>query len=182
MFGGDIRNVDTKGASRDGGKTFSVAASHQMAKADLPHVMKYEDKIIKAARKHNVQPSVVAAIISRETRGGRGQGLTSDGCGDGGNAFGLMQIDKRWHTPRGKWDSQEHIEQGIEILKGCHTDVANKFPYWSNNQKLKGSLAAYNMGAVNMSSSYDNVDGHTFGRDYANDVTARAQYYENNGF
>ena len=26
--------------------------------------------------------------------------------------FGLMQIDRRYHTPRGSWDSQTHIEQG----------------------------------------------------------------------
>ncbi|KAM7418948.1 hypothetical protein PAMA_016188 [Pampus argenteus] len=180
MFGADIRNVITKGASSDGGRTFSVSTSYDMAEDDLPYIKKYKNIIIQAAGKHHVQPSVVAAIISRECRGGRG--LTSDGWGDNRNAFGLMQVDKNWHRPRGKWDSQEHIEQGIDILKGCHSDVANKFPRWSNLEKLKGSLAAYNMGAERMSSSPENMDDHTYNRDYSNDVTARAHYYLKNGF
>ncbi|XP_042291037.1 lysozyme g-like isoform X2 [Thunnus maccoyii] len=146
---GDIRKVNTTGASdetarADGKSSRGVRASHEMAADDLPYIKKYKDKIIRAAKKNDVQPSVVAGIISRETRGGRGAGL-DDGWGNNGNAFGLMQIDKDWHTPR-------------------------------------GALAAYNMGTEKMASSYSKVDDHTTGGDYSNDVTARAQYYEKNGF
>lgn len=153
-----------------------------MAADDLPYIKKYKDKIIRAAKKNDVQPSVVAGIISRETRGGRGAGL-DDGWGNNGKAFGLMQIDKDWHTPRGEWDSQEHINQGTKILVGLYSnDIEEKFPHWDKNQKLKGALAAYNMGTEKMASSYSKVDDHTTGGDYSNDVTARAQYYEKNGF
>ena len=45
-----------------------------------------------------------------------------------------------------------------------------------------GALAAYNKGTINMAPSYQDVDDHTTGKDYSNDVTARAQYYEEHLF
>ncbi|XP_034043269.1 lysozyme g-like [Thalassophryne amazonica] len=183
MSFGDINKVCTSGASwttagADGRSVDGVAASHEMAASDLPHVNNYRGKIISAANEHGVQPAIVAGIISRETRGGRGAGF-HNGWGDHGKAFGLMQVSS-FHKPRGQWNSKEHISQGIEIFKGCYGDVERKFPSWTKEQKLKGALAAYNMGAQNMSPH--NVDAHTTGGDYANDVTARAQYYANNGY
>jgi len=43
-----------------------------------------------------------------------------------------------------------------------------------------GALAAYNKGDQ-VIKTYDDVDKHTTGRDYANDVIARAQWYKENG-
>ncbi|XP_031433526.1 lysozyme g-like [Clupea harengus] len=152
----------------------------QEAKEDLPHINKYKDKIISAANNCNVPPSVVAGIISRETRGGRGAGFTSDGWGDNRNAFGLMQVDIRYHMPQGAWDSQTHIEQGIGILQYFLTDFKDKRPSWSAAQQLKGALAAYNMGTERM--DYNNVDAHTTGGDYSADVLARAEFFKRNGY
>ncbi|XP_029902615.1 lysozyme g-like [Myripristis murdjan] len=182
---GDIGSVQTSGASRqtasaDRLSSSGVSASHEMAASDLRYVNRYKDKIISASRRHDVQPAIVAGIISRETRGGRAIESTN-GYGDHGNAFGLMQVDKRWHSPRGAWDSEEHISQGIEIYTGCYSEIANKLPSWTNNQKLKGALAAYNMGASNVR-TYEGMDVGTTGGDYANDVSARAQYYLRNGY
>ncbi|KAF7648500.1 hypothetical protein LDENG_00156160 [Lucifuga dentata] len=182
---GNISGVNTSGASwatasADRKTSGGVTASREMAKDDLPYMNKYKDKIVSAANKHGMEPSVVAGIISRETRSGRGSGL-NNGWGDHGNAFGLMQVDKRWHTPRGEWDSEEHISQGIEILQGSYSDIERKYPQWNNNQKLKGALAAYNMGVGNVH-SYEGVDDNTTGKDYANDVSARAQFYKEHGY
>ncbi|XP_076027149.1 lysozyme g-like [Genypterus blacodes] len=182
---GNINGVQTTGASgetagADGKRSTGVAASQEMAADDLPYINKYKRIIISAAGEHGVEPAVVAGIISRETRGGRGAGLQG-GYGDHGNAFGLMQVDKRWHTPRGAWDSEEHISQGTGILTDSYSQIERKFPNWTKNQKLKGALAAYNMGASRVE-SYDKVDACTTGRDYANDVTARAQYYKRQGY
>ncbi|KAM4603878.1 lysozyme g-like [Polymixia lowei] len=182
---GNISNVDTTGASRetaraDGRSSSGVSASREMAGSDLQYVNQHRDKIISAAKKQGVDPAVVAGIISRETRGGRGAGL-NNGWGDHGNAFGLMQVDKNWHTPRGAWDSEEHISQGIEIFKGSYSDIGRKFPQWNSDQKLKGALAAYNMGAGSVD-SYEGVDARTTGRDYANDVTARSQFFKKHGY
>ncbi|CAK6953361.1 hypothetical protein AALO_G00272580 [Scomber scombrus] len=139
----------------------------RQAEDDLSYMNKHKDKIVSAANKHGIKPSIVAGIISRETRAGRGAGLSSDGWGDNGNGYGLMQVDKRWHNPRGQWDSEEHIVQGVQVLKGCQSDVERKFPHMSHDQKMKGALAAYNMGAQNMNPN--NVDAHTTGGDYSRD-------------
>ncbi|XP_031433527.1 lysozyme g-like [Clupea harengus] len=151
----------------------------QEAKEDLPHINKYKDKIIRAANNCNVQSSVVAGIISRETRGGRGAGLDSRGWSSGEENFGLMQVN-RIHSPEGGWDSQEHIEQGCRILKGFNQHFDEKCPSWSAEQKLKGALAAYNKGTATM--DYNNVDGHTDDKNYSADVLARAQVFQRNGY
>lgn len=44
-----------------------------------------------------------------------------------------------------------------------------------------GAIAAYNMGDGRVD-SYANVDAKTTGKDYSNDVVARAQWYKQNGF
>lgn len=106
----------------------------------------------------------------------------------------------------GAWDSVEHIRQGTGILVSFIGRIRTKFPGWSAEQQLKGLLAdqhapalftvclasfsfvivsaggiaAYNMGDGNVH-SYENVDAHTTGGDYSNDVVARAQWYKTNG-
>ncbi|XP_042291063.1 lysozyme G-like isoform X3 [Thunnus maccoyii] len=149
------------------------------AAEDLRYINQYKNKIIRAANNYGMKPSVVAGIISRETRGGRGAGFVN-GWGDNGNAFGLMQVDKNWHTPRGAWDSQEHIDQGTEILADCYRTVGREFPQLTGTMKLRGALAAYNMGTQRMDPN--NVDAHTTWGNYSSDVLARAQYYERNGY
>lgn len=44
-----------------------------------------------------------------------------------------------------------------------------------------GAIAAYNTGDGRVS-SYADVDAKTTGKDYSNDVVARAQWYQQNGF
>lgn len=85
------------------------------------------------------------------------------------------------HTALGAWDSEEHLCQGTDILVFFINRIRNKFPGWSPEQQLKGGIAAYNMGDRNVH-SYENVDSHTTGKDYSNDVVARAQWYKINGF
>nr|XP_020516296.1 lysozyme g-like isoform X1 [Labrus bergylta] len=113
------------------------------------------------------------------------------------------------HTAQGAWDSEEHLRQATGILVHFIGRISTKFPNWSPEQKLKGlfhsptkltqkhnplhtnglilcvfnspgGIAAYNMGDGNVH-SYENVDDHTTGRDYSNDVVARAQWYRNHG-
>lgn len=67
-----------------------VDASHQMARTDKLRVERYKSDIIKASVKHDVDPAVIAAIMSGESRAGHT--LDSRGYGDNGKAFGLMQV------------------------------------------------------------------------------------------
>lgn len=61
-----------------------------MAKTDKKRVEKYKKIINQAADKHGVDPALIAAIMSRESRAGNT--LDNDGFGDNRKAFGLMQV------------------------------------------------------------------------------------------
>ncbi|XP_074486635.1 lysozyme g-like [Sebastes fasciatus] len=182
---GNIMRVETTGASwqtaqQDGPSSPGVAASHTMAQTDAGRMEKYRSKINTVGGKYGIAPALIAAIISRESRAGN---ALNNGWGDGGNAWGLMQVDVNpnggGHTKRGGWDSEEHLCQGTEILVHFIGRIRNKFPSWNAEQQLKGGIAAYNMGDGNVH-SYDNVDAHTTGKDYSSDVVARAQWYKTN--
>ncbi|XP_041641254.1 lysozyme g-like isoform X2 [Cheilinus undulatus] len=153
-----------------------------MAQTDAGRMEEYRSKINRVGAKHGIAPALIAAIISRESRAGNVIRSTG-GKGDNGNAFGLMQIDTNpnggGHTAKGAWDSEEHLSQATGILVYFIGRISSKFPKWNKEQQLKGAIAAYNMGDGNVH-SYENVDANTTGRDYSNDVVARAQWYRNN--
>ncbi|XP_029951083.1 lysozyme g-like [Salarias fasciatus] len=180
----DISDVPTTGASertaRQDKLTHSgVEASHTMAKTDSGRMEKYKAKISSVGKKYGIDPALIAAIISRETRAGN---VLKDGWGDNGNAWGLMQVDISptggGHTAQGGWDSEEHLCQATQILVDFIGRIAKKFPSWSSEMKLKGGIAAYNAGDGRVRS--EDVDASTTGRDYSNDVVARAQWYKKN--
>ncbi|XP_055034018.2 lysozyme g [Misgurnus anguillicaudatus] len=180
---GDITKIDTTGASEATAKQdkltiTGVEASKKLAETDLTRMEKYKSKIINVGKAKQMDPAVIAAIISRESRAGA---VLKDGWGDHGNGFGLMQVDKRHHTPVGAWDSEEHLTQGTNILISFIQQIKAKFPQWTKEQCFKGGISAYNAGVGNVR-SYDRMDIGTTGNDYANDVVARAQWYKSKGY
>ncbi|XP_026796345.1 lysozyme g isoform X1 [Pangasianodon hypophthalmus] len=183
---GDLLKITTTGASvqtasQDNLTVADVEASHKMAAVDLERMNQYKTIIMKVARAKKIDPAVIAGIISRETRAGScGSGLV-DGWGDHGNAFGLMQVDKRYHCPVGAWNSEEHIIQATDILITFIKTIQQKFPNWSKEDHFKGGIAAYNAGPGNVC-SLEGMDIKTTGKDYANDVVARAQWFKRNGY
>ncbi|NXJ79842.1 LYG protein, partial [Trogon melanurus] len=180
---GNILKVDTNGASeataRPEGLSYAgVTASEKIAEKDLKNMEKYRAKITKVGNSKCVDPAVIAGIISRESHAGT---VLQNGWGDHGNAFGLMQVDKRYHKIVGSWDSEEHLAQGTEILCGMVKEIQKKFPTWTKEQQLKGGISAYNAGANNVQ-SYERMDVGTTHNDYANDVVARAKFYKRSGY
>ncbi|KAA0709160.1 Lysozyme g [Triplophysa tibetana] len=155
-----------------------VEASQKLAENDLARMEKYKRLIIKVGKAKKMEPAVIAAIISRESRAGA---VLKDGWGDHGNGFGLMQIDKRYHTPVGAWDSEKHLTQATAILIDNCQALKAKYPQWSPEQQFKGGISAYNAG-VNNVRSYEYMDLGTTGDDYGNDVVARAQWFKSKGY
>ncbi|XP_033985994.1 lysozyme g-like isoform X1 [Trematomus bernacchii] len=177
-----------------------------LAQHDSGRMEKYKPMIKRVGGRYQIEPSLIAAIISRESAAGY---TLKNGWGDDGKAWGLMQVDVTPnggnHTPRGDWDSEEHLNQATEILVYFIGRISTKFPTWSRAQNLRGwfhwirnsrhnfllcfsfvfvftgGIAAYNMGDGNVH-SYDGVDANTHGGDYSKDVLARAQWYKNNGY
>lgn len=174
-----LAKAPTTGASaitaRQDGLSAGIAASQQMAKTDLARVMAIADRFRTAGDKFNLPPALLAAIASRESRCGN---ALVQGFGDGGNAFGIMQIDKRFHAIP---DSQEptaiaHIEQATSILANFLQQIIAKHPGWEDEFVLKGAAVAYNSGVANVQTK-NGMDIGTAGNDYGSDVVARAQFY-----
>jgi hypothetical protein len=168
-------------ASQDG-LSAGVQSSHKMAQTDLQRVKAMADCFCAAAAKFGVPAALLAAITSRESRGGNI--LNAQGWGDchGGQCygFGIMQVDKRSHSIEGLPDpkSLEHIEQATGIFANCLQQVQQKHPNWEDRYVIKGAAVAYNSGLRNVQTK-EGMDIGTTGNDYGSDVLARAQYYAN---
>lgn len=177
-----LLKAPTTGASaitaRQDGLSAGVAASQQMAKTDLPRVQSLINTFRQVGAKFDIPPALIAALASRESR--CGNVLTTDGWGDGGNAFGILQVDRRFHTLRGTNNpaSAAHIEQAIEIFASYRQQVQAKHPNWEDEYVIKGAAVAYNSGVGNVQTK-TGMDIGTAGGDYGSDVIARAQLYVN---
>jgi transglycosylase-like protein with SLT domain len=57
----------------------------------------YSSEIAEAARRHGLDPKLLAAVAAQET-GGPGTNAGRNVVGDGGHGRGLFQIDDRWHS------------------------------------------------------------------------------------
>jgi soluble lytic murein transglycosylase-like protein len=136
--------------------------------------MAHKAKFIKAAETTNLPPALLAAIASRESRGGAV--LDARGRGDGGNAFGIMQIDFRFHRPEVEDGptGEAHILQAAEILQEKLKGVQRQFESLTDSSDLQTAVSRYNGGAGHAA---PNSDQGTTGGDYCNDVWARARFY-----
>lgn len=172
LFSYQPSGASLRTAKQDKLSAGGTAASQQMAKADLPRLEKYTSFFNEVGQKLALPPALLAAIASRETRGGNG---LKNGWGDNGNGYGLMQVDKRSHKVVGGPFSRDHIEQAAGILKACFHEVQRRHPGWPIEQQLRGGLAAYNSGPGNVK-TIENMDKGTTGDDYSNDTWARARF------
>ena len=96
--------------------------------------------IIQLCEKHHIDPAVVISIIDAESD------FDANAIGDGGNSFGLMQIQARWHEERmdklGATDllnPKQNIAVGVDYL-------AELLDYYNGN--LEKALMAYNAGQL----------------------------------
>lgn len=174
-----LSSISTTGASArtasQDGLSGGVSSSRTMANTDASRVLKYKDAFNAAGAKYGLPPALLAAIASRESRGGAA--LDRNGRGDGGNGYGLMQVDVGTRpNPKGGPYSAEHIDEAASILKEKLDAVKARYPNASEADQLKLATAKYNGG----SGTIDNPDKGTTGGDYANDVIARAQTYAAN--
>jgi uncharacterized protein YraI len=176
-----LSQVPTAGASAETASQDhlpeGVQSSRDMAQSDLPRIKAIADRFCTAATKFGVPAAVLAALASRESRCGA---VLKNGWGDGDEAFGIMQIDKRYHQPLVGADpgSLEHIEQATGIFVEGLKGVQMKHPDWEDCYILKGAAVAYNAGVKTVVTK-DGMDIGTTGNDYGSDVMARSQYYTN---
>ena len=124
-----------------------VGASIAMAKSDRERMMEHKGKFIEAGRQFDLPPALLAAIASRENRGGA---ALKNGIGDNGHGFGLMQVDDRNPFPvvrDGGPFGQPHINQATGILKGKLDKVKSRFPELAEAAQLQMAVSRYNGGS-----------------------------------
>jgi hypothetical protein len=124
--------------------------------------------ILEVSAANRINPTHLAGIIIRESNAG--ETLDKNGMGDNGNAFGVAQVDKRFHNPCGMekkdpW-SKEHLNQSAAILKSNLDQVRKKHPKWSEKDVERGAIVAYNSGVGNVR-TIDGMDKGTTHNDYS---------------
>ena len=124
-----------------------------------------------AGRLRGVSPALLMAIASRESRIGRALGPTCKG--DVGNAWGIMQIDRRFHS---EWTSRhDPCNHRANILKGAEVLRAELDHFG----ELVPGLASYNASRGSIETALEknvSVDTYTTGGDYTADVLQRFEW------
>ncbi|NWS25817.1 LYG protein, partial [Polioptila caerulea] len=154
---------------------FSYAAGYAVirrsAEADLVRLRRYEIPIKRVARNLCLEPALIGAIMSQESRVGL---LLDNGWDRARQKYGLMQISRQQLQPYMLWDSEEHINQCSNILVLSINEVRARHPTWTWDQQLRGGISAYHAG-VNIVQTYNRmVVGKT--HNDANDVDVRARF------
>ncbi|XP_074801456.1 lysozyme g-like [Natator depressus] len=177
---GDLRTMETPVISCGAVQTptCGVHAAEKMAEIDIVRLRRYEVPIKRVARNLCIDPALIAAIISVESRAGA---ILVDGWNRERNRYGLMQVHTHYNTIPGAWDSEEHITQGATILITEIKALQTKYPTWSWQQYLRGGICAYHDKVRNIQ-VYDGMDSCNSSNDYVNNVIIRAKYLQNNGF
>jgi hypothetical protein len=174
LFGHASKGASDATAKAQGaGPTGGPEASAAIAAADRGRLLPMASVFQEAARQTGLPAALLAAIASRETRGG--QQLDADGYSRwDGQGFGVMQVDKRSHTPRGAPDGLEHVLQAAQILKGMWNAAKKARPDLPDDETLQMAVAAYN-GGPRVFGAAPNYDRRTTGGDYSHDTWARAR-------
>lgn len=165
---------------------------------DLPWLGKLRELIIPIAKSYGLDPAVVAAVVSRESGGGRLLGKRGNPAdtGDHGHGRGLMQADDRFWKGLLNLDSKGGEEDAwrypaFNIAFGCWLLAKNldalraEFPGLDEGERLRAALAAYNCGlgrVMRALADKRDVDAATAGGDYGRDVLARAEWLRRNFF
>jgi hypothetical protein len=99
----------------------------------------YAQQIAGAARRHGLDPELLAAVAAQET-GGPGSNSGHNVVGDGGHGRGLFQIDDRWHAfaeSPAAMDPGENADYAAGMISGLLSR------YGGNVHR---ALSAYNAG------------------------------------
>lgn len=124
----------------------------------------YAPQIAAAAKRHGIDPTLLAAVAAQET-GGPGSDAGHNEIGDGGHGHGIFQIDDRWHdfarTPAAM-DPESNADYAAGMLSGLLSRYGGD---------VHAALSAYNSGSPTATGTETTwPDGRRLG--YADSVLA----------
>ena len=136
----------------------SIEYKEQEALYDVPLSDEIQRYIMNVCRYYEMDPALVLAVIEQES------GYDETAVGDGGEAYGLMQVQVRWHLARmerlGVTDllnPYENVAVGVDILaekldEGLGTGWAlmayNGGNQYANEMKQAGRISDYAKGII----------------------------------
>ncbi len=120
---------------------------------DVPLAEDVQRHIMLTCEQYEIDPAIILAMIQRESR------YKASAIGDSGKSFGLLQIQKRWHTERmdklgitDLLDPLQNVTVGIDYLaelmdRGRGIEWAlmayNGGPSYANKLAAKGIVSTY---------------------------------------
>jgi Transglycosylase SLT domain len=151
-----------------------AAASQKIAQRDMEDARRLKDVFDKAATE-TAPAAVLMGIASRESHFGKS---LTDGWGDRHHAFGMMQIDARYHklATYGGPEGIGNVQAAEKIFSGYLKSVIENHPLWDDKYLLEGALVAYNSGVENVQ-TIEGMNKGTTGKDYGSDALARSQEF-----
>jgi len=137
----------------------------------------YFRKLEEVSEATQIPSAVLYGIADRESNQGRA--LRLNGWDDGGYAYGVCQVDKRFHHPKSSDGPYglAHLMQAAEIFAYGLADAYERFAPqgWSDSDVLKAAACIYN-GGSGIVRTREGMDIGTTNNDYGADVMARAKY------
>jgi hypothetical protein len=101
--------------------------------------VRYAPQIAGAARKHGLDPELLAAVAAQET-GGPDSNAGHNIVGDGGHGRGVFQIDDRWHD-FAKTPQAMEPDQNADYAAGMISGLLKRY-----GGNVHEALSAYNAG------------------------------------
>lgn len=122
---------------------------------DVPLSEDLQDYIMNICEEYGIDPAIVIAMIQKESC------FTASAIGDGGNSFGLMQIQPRWHSGRMEklgctdlLDPFQNVTVGIdylaEMLEWYDGDIAKALTAY-NRGYYAGTITNYAWSVIRIS-------------------------------
>lgn len=100
----------------------------------------FAPQISAAARRHGLDPELLAAVAAQET-GGPDSNAGRNVVGDGGHGHGVFQIDDRWHTFAGTSDAMDPAKNA-DYAAGMLSGLLKQY-----GGNVREALSAYNAGS-----------------------------------
>ena len=104
------------------------------------HGVAFAPQIAGAARRHGLDPELLAAVAAQET-GGPGSNAGRNIVGDGGHGRGVFQIDDRWHDFAKTTDAMKPADNA-DYAAGMLEGLLHRY-----GGNVREALSAYNSGS-----------------------------------
>lgn len=155
------------------------SSARRKAMEDLGRIRRWAPMISRIAERYDISPAILAAIVSRESRG-------RNVIGDNGYGHGLVQVDsgsfrawtRRWRASG--MPPEEGLRKGAEVFASKRSYLRGRFPDLTNDKLTAATLSSYNAGEGTVAWALRrgaSPDRYTTGRNYSRDVLNRAAVF-----